>query len=88
MVAVMVRVIPPFSSDAAATLGVLDQVACYTQFSGRPSADQLYEFTKTVISLMTDEERQPKGKALIVSSNVSDFITMVKLQSGSTMVRT
>ncbi|XP_038048335.1 ATP-citrate synthase-like [Patiria miniata] len=68
-------------SDTAAELGVRDEVACYTQFSGRPSADQMYEFTKTLIDLMV-EVPHPEGKTFILSSNVADMIMMIKLKVG------
>ncbi|XP_022105155.1 ATP-citrate synthase-like [Acanthaster planci] len=68
-------------SDTAAKLGVRDQVACYTQHSGRPSVDQMYRFTKTMIKLMT-EVPHPEGKTFMLISNVNDAITGIRLCMG------
>lgn len=73
-------------SDTAAELGVLDELACYTQFSGKPTADQLYELGRTLIDLML-EVPHPDGKTLIFSSAAVDIFIMIKLKIGPVMVR-
>ncbi|XP_033630058.1 ATP-citrate synthase-like [Asterias rubens] len=67
--------------DIAAKLDVLDEYACYTQFSGKLTADQLYKLSRTLIDLML-EVPHPDGKTLILSSATVDLIVMIKLKIG------
>ncbi len=54
--------------------------------SGKPTADQLYKISRTLIDLML-EVPHPDGKTLIFSSAAVDIFVMMKLKIGPFVVR-
>ena len=48
-------------SDAIASLGFANELANYGEYSGAPNEEQTYEYSKTILNLMTRTER-PDGK--------------------------
>jgi succinyl-CoA synthetase beta subunit len=51
-------------SDAIASLGMAHELANYGEYSGAPNEEQTYEYSKTILSLMTREHR-PDGKVRV-----------------------
>ncbi|MEF8879026.1 MAG: ATP citrate lyase citrate-binding domain-containing protein [Candidatus Thermoplasmatota archaeon] len=61
-------------ADTVADLGYADELANYGEYSGNPSTELTYEYTKTILDLMT-REKDPKGrpKFLIVGGGIANF---------------
>ncbi|PIK53390.1 putative ATP-citrate synthase [Apostichopus japonicus] len=57
----------------------LDELACYSQFSGPVPAPEIYEFFKAILELML-QEKSENGKVLFTGSQALDVVTMIKLK--------
>ena len=70
-------------ADTVVDLGFTDELANYGEYSGNPSTDLTYAYTKTILDLMT-REKDPKGrpKFLIVGGGIANFTDVAKTFTG------
>jgi len=70
-------------ADTVADLGFTDELANYGEYSGNPSTELTFEYTKTVLDLMT-RKKDPKGRAkfLIVGGGIANFTDVAKTFTG------
>ena len=70
-------------ADTVADLGFTDELANYGEYSGNPTTDLTYEYTKTILDLMT-RQKDPKGrpKFLIVGGGIANFTDVAKTFTG------
>jgi len=70
-------------ADTVADLGFTKELANYGEYSGNPSTELTYEYTKTVLDLMT-RKKDPKGKPkfLIVGGGIANFTDVAKTFTG------
>ncbi len=68
-------------TDTVFDLGFKDELANYGEYSGNPSTDETYQYTKTILDLMT-REKNPKGKILIVGGGIANFTDVAKTFTG------
>jgi ATP citrate (pro-S)-lyase len=68
-------------ADTVVDLGGGNELANYGEYSGNPNAESTYQYTKTVLDLMT-REAHPDGKALIVGGGVANFTDVAKTFTG------
>ncbi len=70
-------------ADTVVDLGFADELANYGEYSGNPSAELTYEYTKTVLDLMT-RTPDPKGRAkfLIIGGGIANFTDVAKTFTG------
>ncbi|MEA1993267.1 MAG: ATP citrate lyase citrate-binding domain-containing protein [Euryarchaeota archaeon] len=70
-------------ADTVADLGYADELANYGEYSGNPSTEMTYEYTKTMLKLMT-KKKDPKGrpKFLIVGGGIANFTDVAKTFTG------
>ncbi|XP_071821849.1 ATP-citrate synthase-like isoform X2 [Apostichopus japonicus] len=65
--------------DTMKEMECLDELACYSQFSGPVPAPEIYEFFKAILELML-QEKSENGKVLFTGSQALDVVTMIKLK--------
>jgi ATP-citrate lyase beta-subunit len=70
-------------ADTVVDLGCADELANYGEYSGDPSTEMTYEYTKTVLDLMT-RMPDPKGrpKFLIIGGGIANFTDVAKTFTG------
>jgi succinyl-CoA synthetase beta subunit len=68
-------------TDTVFDLGFKDELANYGEYSGNPSTDETYQYTKTILDLMT-KEQNPKGKILIIGGGIANFTDVAKTFTG------
>jgi len=70
-------------ADTVADLGFADELANYGEYSGNPSTELTYEYTKTILDLMT-KNKDPKGRAkfLIVGGGIANFTDVADTFTG------
>jgi len=70
-------------ADTVADLGFTKELANYGEYSGNPSTELTYEYTKTLLDLMT-RKKDPKGKPkfLIVGGGIANFTDVAKTFTG------
>ena len=68
-------------TDTVFDLGSKDELANYGEYSGNPSTDETYQYTKTILDLMT-RQKDPKGKILIVGGGIANFTDVAKTFTG------
>ncbi|XP_065896652.1 ATP-citrate synthase-like isoform X2 [Dysidea avara] len=68
-------------SDTVCDLGGSSELANYGEYSGAPSESQTYDYAKTILSLMT-EEKNPKGKVLIIGGGIANFTNVAATFKG------
>lgn len=70
-------------ADTVADLGYASELANYGEYSGNPSTELTYEYTKTILKLMT-KEKDPEGrpKYLIVGGGIANFTDVAKTFTG------
>jgi ATP-citrate lyase beta-subunit len=66
-------------ADTITQLGHTSDMANYGEYSGNPSADELYEYTSTILNLMT-REALPNGqsKILLIGGGIANFTDVSK----------
>ncbi len=67
--------------DTIADLGKPEEIANYGEYSGNPTAEETYQYAKTILHLMT-KEQDPKGKVLIIGGAVANFTDVEKTFQG------
>lgn len=68
-------------SDTICDLGGASELANYGEYSGAPSEQQTYEYAKTILSLMT-QEQHPQGKVLIIGGGIANFTNVAATFKG------
>jgi len=70
-------------ADTVSDLGFANELANYGEYSGNPSTDLTYEYTKTVLKLMT-KEKDPQGrpKFLLIGGGIANFTDVAKTFTG------
>jgi len=70
-------------ADTVADLGFTSELANYGEYSGNPSTELTYEYTKTILDLMT-RKKDPKNrpKFLIVGGGIANFTDVAKTFTG------
>jgi ATP-citrate lyase beta-subunit len=70
-------------ADTVCDLGYSKELANYGEYSGNPSTEDTYEYTKTVLDLMT-REKDPEGKPkyLMVGGGIANFTDVANTFTG------
>ena len=68
-------------ADTVADLGSASDLAMYGEYSGNPNQEMTYEYTKTVLDLMT-RTRHPDGKVLLIGGGIANFTDIAKTFTG------
>lgn len=70
-------------ADTIADLGFGAELANYGEYSGAPTEDLTFEYSRTVLSLMTRHPREDgQGKVLIVGGGIANFTDVAKTFKG------
>ncbi|KAJ3179926.1 citrate synthase [Gaertneriomyces sp. JEL0708] len=69
-------------SDAIAALGYAHELANYGEYSGAPSESQTYEYSKTILDLMTRGNPHPEGKFLFIGGGIANFTNVAATFKG------
>jgi len=69
-------------SDAIAAHGYAHELANYGEYSGAPNESQTYEYSKTILNLMTRGEPRPDGKILIIGGGIANFTNVADTFKG------
>jgi len=67
--------------DAIAQTGKQMEIANYGEYSGNPTTEETYQYTKTILSLIT-KEAHPNGKVLIIGGAIANFTDVEKTFTG------
>ena len=68
-------------TDTVFDLGFNDELANYGEYSGNPSKDETYQYTKTIMDLMT-REKDTRGKILLIGGGIANFTDVAKTFTG------
>lgn len=70
-------------ADTVADLGYAKELANYGEYSGNPSTELTYEYTKTILNLMT-QQKDPEGKTkfLLIGGGIANFTDVAKTFTG------
>jgi len=63
--------------DAIADLNKQDEIANYGEYSGNPTTEETYQYTKTILNLMI-KEHHSEGKVLIIGGAIANFTDVEK----------
>lgn len=63
--------------DTIADVRKQEEIANYGEYSGNPTTEETYRYTKTVLSLMT-KEHHARGKILIIGGAIANFTDVEK----------
>ncbi|PIP65088.1 ATPase [Candidatus Peregrinibacteria bacterium CG10_big_fil_rev_8_21_14_0_10_49_16] len=77
-------------ADAITNLAPAEELANYGEWSGNPSTDEMEEYTKNILELMTSASPLPEGgagegiikKALIIGGGIANFTDIKKTFTG------
>ena len=70
-------------ADTVADLGYADELANYGEYSGDPSTELTYQYTKTILKLMTQEESPDgKPKSLLIGGGIANFTDVAATFTG------
>lgn len=69
-------------SDAIAGAGFAHELANYGEYSGAPSEQQTYEYSKTILDLMTRTSPRPDGKVLFIGGGIANFTNVAATFKG------
>jgi ATP-citrate lyase beta-subunit len=70
-------------TDTVVDLGYAKELANYGEYSGDPSTELTYEYTKTVLDLMTREpDPKGRGKYLIIGGGIANFTDVANTFTG------
>ncbi|OGI64616.1 hypothetical protein A2642_04450 [Candidatus Nomurabacteria bacterium RIFCSPHIGHO2_01_FULL_39_10] len=67
--------------DSLVSLNLEKEIANYGEYSGNPTTQETYEYTKTILKLMTTHPN-PKGKILIIAGAIANFTDIEKTFKG------
>jgi len=70
-------------ADTVVDLGFAKELANYGEYSGNPSTDDTFEYTKTLLDLMT-RQKDPRGrpKFLLIGGGIANFTDVAKTFTG------
>jgi ATP-citrate lyase beta-subunit len=70
-------------ADTVADLGYAGELANYGEYSGNPTTELTYEYTKTILKLMT-KTKDPQGrpKYLLIGGGIANFTDVAKTFTG------
>jgi ATP-citrate lyase beta-subunit len=68
-------------ADTVCDLGFSKELANYGEYSGDPSAEDTYQYAKTILELMT-RKKDPRGKVLIIGGGIANFTDVAKTFKG------
>ena len=73
-------------ADTICDLGFAGELANYGEYSGDPSTEDTYEYTKTILDLMT-REKDPQGrtKYLLIGGGIANYTDVAKTFKGVVM---
>jgi succinyl-CoA synthetase beta subunit len=71
-------------SDTICDLGFSKEMANYGEYSGDPSTEETYYYTKTILDLMT-REKDPRGKILLIGGAIANFTDVASTFKGVVM---
>lgn len=70
-------------ADTVVDLGLADELANYGEYSGDPSMEDTYEYTKVVLDLMTrEQDRQGRPKFLLIGGGIANFTDVASTFTG------
>ncbi|MDG6218850.1 MAG: ATP citrate lyase citrate-binding domain-containing protein [Candidatus Thermoplasmatota archaeon] len=70
-------------ADTVADLGFADELANYGEYSGNPSTELTYEYTKTILELMTQKkDKKGRPKYLLIGGGIANFTDVAKTFTG------
>ncbi|HMA76022.1 MAG TPA: ATP citrate lyase citrate-binding domain-containing protein [Candidatus Krumholzibacteriaceae bacterium] len=70
-------------ADTVADLGFAGELANYGEYSGNPSRELTYAYTKTILKLMTEKkDSEGKPKFLIIGGGIANFTDVAKTFTG------
>ena len=70
-------------ADTVADLGFANELANYGEYSGNPSTELTYEYTKTILDLMTrNKDKKGRPKFLIIGGGIANFTDVAKTFTG------
>lgn len=73
-------------ADTVADLGFAKELANYGEYSGNPSTELTYEYTKTILNLMTQIKATPEDpKFLLIGGGIANFTDVAKTFTGIIM---
>lgn len=68
-------------ADTAADYGYGQELSNYGEYSGAPTAEETFQYAKTILSLMLKHPR-PEGKVLIVGGGIANFTDVAATFTG------
>ncbi|MHC1631259.1 MAG: ATP citrate lyase citrate-binding domain-containing protein [Methanotrichaceae archaeon] len=73
-------------TDTICDMGFSSELSNYGEYSGNPSTEDTYEYTKTILGLMT-KEKDPLGrpKYLLIGGGIANFTDVAKTFKGIVM---
>jgi ATP-citrate lyase beta-subunit len=70
-------------ADTVCDIGFAKELANYGEYSGNPSTELTYKYTKTVLNLMTEKkDAQGRPKFLLVGGGIANFTDVAKTFTG------
>jgi len=70
-------------ADTVADLGYANELANYGEYSGNPTTELTYEYTKTILKLMTKQkDSQGRPKYLLIGGGIANFTDVAKTFTG------
>jgi ATP-citrate lyase beta-subunit len=70
-------------TDTVVDLGYQHELANYGEYSGNPSTAETYEYSKTLLDLMTREaDPQGRPKYLLIGGGIANFTDVAKTFTG------
>ena len=70
-------------ADTVADLGFANELANYGEYSGNPTTELTYEYTKTILDLMTrNKDQKGRPKFLIIGGGIANFTDVAKTFTG------
>jgi len=70
-------------ADTVADLGFTNELANYGEYSGNPTTELTYEYTKTILDLMTrNKDKKGRPKFLIIGGGIANFTDVAKTFTG------
>lgn len=70
-------------ADTVVDLGFSKELANYGEYSGNPTTEETYEYTKTILDLMTRRpDPQSRPKFLLIGGGIANFTNVAKTFTG------
>jgi len=73
-------------ADTICDLGFAGELANYGEYSGDPSTEDTYDYTKTILDLLTREkDLEGRPKCLLIGGGIANFTDVAKTFKGVVM---